>query len=95
MDIFVFPSLFEGLPVALIEAQANGLPVFASNDTMSKKVKMSENFRFISLDKPAKEWAQIIDKTNNCRQDNIESIKNCGFDINRECEKLTWYFKKM
>ncbi len=94
MDIFLFPSLFEGLPVALIEAQANGLPVYASKDTISDKSKMSDNFNFISLNKSGKEWANIMYNNKNNRKDNKQSIAENGFDIEQECEKIENYFKR-
>ena len=97
MDIFVFPSLFEGLPVALIEAQASGLSTFASDKVISKKSKMSEYFEFISLDKNEEEWAKIIlEKTENTieREDRKNDIKKAGYDIKAEAKKLEEYFLK-
>jgi glycosyltransferase involved in cell wall biosynthesis len=58
-DIFLFPSLFEGLPVTLIEAQANGLKCVVSS-TISNECKITGNVEFVSLDKSAKEWAEKV-----------------------------------
>lgn len=57
MDIFVFPSLHEGLPMTLVEAQATKLPCLVA-DTVSDYAKMNSNFEFFSLEKSAKEWAE-------------------------------------
>jgi len=59
IDCFVFPSVFEGLPVALFEAQAAGLKIYAS-DTISDKSKIDSNLIFLSLSLAPSEWARII-----------------------------------
>jgi glycosyltransferase involved in cell wall biosynthesis len=59
MDVFLFPSLYEGLPVTLIEAQASGLHCVVS-DTITKEIEVTELIQFFSLESVAKEWADII-----------------------------------
>jgi len=59
MDAFVFPSLYEGLGIVLIEAQSNGLPCFASN-AMPDEANLSERYYPVSLEKSPPEWAQLI-----------------------------------
>ncbi len=91
MDVFVFPSIFEGLAVALIEAQASGLLVFASDKAMPTTAKMSEDFEFISLGKDAEEWAKIIINNleeANERENRRNNIRKMGFDIKLEAKKL-------
>lgn len=56
MDIMIFPSLFEALPVSLIEAQASSLPCLIS-DSVTNEVKFNENVEFLSLNENAKVWA--------------------------------------
>lgn len=57
MDVFLLPSQFEGLGIVLIEAQCNGLPCVASADVIPAEAKVTDALRFISLTKPAEEWA--------------------------------------
>ena len=61
MDVFLFPSLWEGLPLAALEAQASGLPVFLS-DVVSSEVAVSEECFSCSLNDSAEKWARFMDK---------------------------------
>lgn len=62
-DGFIFPSLFEGFPTVMLEAQAAGLPCYAS-DTITKRIAITDNVYFRSLDDSAKEWAEFIVNNN-------------------------------
>ena len=59
MDIFVFPSLYEGAPITLIEAQKVGVPCFVSNN-ISRTIKISNLIHFWPLDLSSNVWAQKI-----------------------------------
>ncbi|WIV20010.1 glycosyltransferase family 1 protein [Paenibacillus polygoni] len=61
MDVFVFPSLFEGLGLALIEAQAAGLHCIASNK-VPREAFITDLVKQISLDEPIEHWANIINE---------------------------------
>lgn len=88
MDIFVFPSNFEGLPVAMVEAQASGLPIFASSN-ISPEVKISDLVEFISLDKGAKYWASKILKIKVVQRINMtQVILDNNYDIDDICKNI-------
>lgn len=81
MDVFLFPSKYEGLGIVAIEAQCSGLPCFIS-DCIPKEVIVC-NTTTISLNKSANEWANIIlEKTKDFkRADTLEQIINSGYDF--------------
>lgn len=60
MDVFVLPSLWEGLPVSLLEAQANGLPCIVS-DAVSPESTISDNIKYLSLD-DSDAWISLMNK---------------------------------
>lgn len=81
MDCFVFPSLSEGFGIAPVEAQANGLPVFASSGRLPESVKINDNFQFMQLEKGAAYWSDMILAMDLQRQDGAgENVKRAGFD---------------
>ena len=93
MDVFVFPSIYEGLGIVTIEAQASGLQVFAS-DTLPTEVELTENIYKISLEESPQKWAEIIlDLYNPNIEKNMQndaSIK--GFDISSTAIELQEYY---
>jgi len=100
MDVFLLPSLYEGLPVVGIEAQSSGLPIAAS-DTVTKEAKLTKDFMFISLEQSAKEWATRILKTHTLkplcvsRESVTEQIADAGYDIGSAAERLLHFYKKI
>ena len=84
---FLFPSLFEGLPVSLVEAQAAGLECFVSN-VVTQEVDFGA-CHFIPLEIGAKEWAKIINDTINKNQPlNADINKLMKFDISYTVKQL-------
>ena len=59
MDVFIFPSLYEGLPLSLIEAQVARKPCFIS-DAINKYADISNLITRLSLQQEAKEWSETI-----------------------------------
>jgi len=81
MDLFVFPSLFEGMPNVIIEAQATGLRCILS-DTITEEADVSGLLKYISLNKSAIEWAdEILSNNNYKRVDTYKSFKDNGYLI--------------
>lgn len=92
MDCFVFPSLYEGLGMVLIEAQCSGLPCVASSE-VPKNAKVIENTYFVDLDEDVKKWKEIVLKSlTNKRQSNLEIMTKNGYDIEVECKKLQSFY---
>ena len=92
MDIFVFPSYFEGLGIAAIEAQASGLPCVIS-DTVPRLVKVTDSVSFLPLKASPLEWAKFINniEINERSKDKEkirEQIKEMNFDIRKNCKDI-------
>ena len=93
LDIFVFPSIYEGIPLALIEAQCNGLPIIAS-DIISKEVKITDCLFFYSLEKKEEEWADFIYKhKDNKRIDTLKEVSKSNYSIEKAIDILKKYYK--
>lgn len=89
MDVFLFPSLFEGLPVSLVEAQSTGITCVISDGVPAEAVLIPENVTVISLKKSAKEWAnKILEIHDFQRKDVSKIIKEKGYDIKENAQKL-------
>lgn len=96
-DFFFFPSNYEGLPVTLLEAQANGLPILAS-DVISKQSIINENLYFYSLDNPVESWTNELEKliksSKRVNQENIiDNFTKEGFEIKLEAKRIEKFFE--
>ena len=94
MDVFVFPSVYEGLPVSLVEAQAAGLPCLIS-DKVPIECKKTDLVNQIPLTLGAAGWAEAaLQAAAQPRENTLEQIKAAGFDIEENAGWLTEAYLK-
>ena len=90
MDAFVFPSRFEGCGNALLEAQAAGLPCFASKDVISKDVAVTPLLHWLPLSDGPGTWAEAIlaNRDSALRQAHKTEIIQAGYDLAAMADRL-------
>lgn len=92
-DIFVFPSKFEGLGIALIEAQANGLPCIIS-DTIPEEANISSNNISLSINDTKENWVNAIALRNKTGRDFLlnQKVIDKGFDIIKVAKEMEEFY---
>lgn len=93
MDFFVFPSIYEGMPLTVLEAQASGLPCLISSNVTSD-VNIGQDVKMKDLTDGVKDWADSIDSFDyaisrevRCHN-NYELITKAGYNIENEANEL-------
>lgn len=89
MDIFLLPSIFEGLGIVLIEAQTEGLRVLASDQVIPQRVKITDLLTFVSLENNAEKWSEVIEKNLDIPRENMKNkLEHSEYNIKYAAEKL-------
>lgn len=88
MDLFVLPSVYEGLGIVLVEAQCSGLPCVVSEEAYNGEVEVyPELMSVLPLSDGPEKWAAYINqKARNAAERNVdlETLRNCGYDMKTE-----------
>ena len=97
VDLFIFPSIYEGLCIAPIEAQASGIPCVLS-DVISKEVQLTDLVKFVRLNDSNETWVKTITSLINKKIDRgnyNHMIIQSGYDIHANAKQLAEYYTKM
>lgn len=101
MDCFVFPSRFEGLGIAALEAQASGLACVASIQ-VPRKMKVDERTTFLPLDEKIDTWVSTVvhsstspDERNQNAIEVKENFEKAGYDIEKNCAEMLSFYKRI
>ena len=92
-DVFVFPSIFEGLGIVTIESQAASIPTICS-EFVPSDVDVSNFVMHLSLNDSAAYWAEKIIKfgEKDLQEDGAEAVKKAGFDILEVTQKMQEFY---
>ena len=93
-DLFVFPSLYEGLPVVLIEAQANGVKELVS-DKVTKEMDITDLIQFLPIDNSQEQWVDYIVKcdTNVAERGSYgKRVEEGGYEIRSAAKKMECFY---
>ena len=94
MDIFVFPSFYEGLPVSAVEAESAGLPVLMSDRITDEVCVTDERIARLPLEMSAEEWAKkALELSALERIDTADQVVRAGFDLKTSATWLADFYR--
>ena len=95
MDVFVFPSLYEGLPVTMIEEQAAGVPAVISDRVSEECIITKDLVKVEGLEETPEQWAgEILKQVKISKRDRSEEIKRAKYDVETTAKWLEEYYLK-
>ena len=96
MDLFIFPSHFEGLGMAAIEAQASGLPTICS-DVLPNEINITDNLLKLNLNLSPREWAERSYEfyLESERRNNSDAVTVAGYNLDETVLKLEQLYSQM
>lgn len=95
MDVFVFPSLYEGLPVTMIEEQAAGVPAVISDRVSEECIITKGLVKVEGLEETPEQWAEeILKQAKLSKSDRNEEIKKAKYDVETSAKWLEEYYLK-
>lgn len=93
MDYFVYPSRYEGLPAAVVEAQTAGLRCLMS-DTICREVQITDLVEPKNIQQPPQEWSlRIVQTAQYPRRSRVKQVEEAGFDVSRQAERLMRFYE--
>lgn len=87
MDIFVFPSLYEGIPLTLVEAICNGLPIYCSSN-ISHEFETQKNVKYLAISNKSNWINEILSKDVKLERYSVDADFLNNYDIKKEAQKL-------
>ena len=96
MNVFVFPSLYEGLPVTMIEAQASGLPCIISDHVSDECIVTKGLVSSVALEESPVRWAEhILQQSGRQHENHTKEIQEAGYYISTAANKLENFYMEI
>lgn len=97
MDLLLFPSLKEGLPLVVVEAQCCGLPCLVSRSVTNEVRLVPRLVQFMSLRSSPESWAEALRRYKNSpmRTSDVQVLSQAGYDIKQEAKRLVRFYTEL